>query len=68
VGTLTPTNQRELLTVNEAAALLRLHPMTVRSMIREGRLPALQLGGKGASVRIPVDELEAWLDDAPEAA
>jgi hypothetical protein len=30
-------------------------------MIYEGRLPALQLGGPGTSVRIDTGELEGWL-------
>jgi excisionase family DNA binding protein len=52
---------RELLTVPEAAERLRLHPQTVWRMIYEGRLPALQLGGPGTSVRIDAGELDHWL-------
>jgi excisionase family DNA binding protein len=58
---LTEAHESSLLTVKQAAAKLGLHPMTVRKMIRQQRLPAVQLGGPGTSVRIPADELEAWL-------
>lgn len=33
-----------LLTVDEAAQQLRVHPQTVRRMIRQGRLPAQRTG------------------------
>jgi excisionase family DNA binding protein len=59
--TLTVANRCELLTVKEAAVRLRLHPMTVRRMIRDGRIPAVQLGGRGASIRVDSDELERLL-------
>lgn len=48
---LTEAHEGSLLTVKEAAAKLGLHPMTVRKMIRQQRLPAVQLGGPGTSVR-----------------
>jgi excisionase family DNA binding protein len=64
---LTETHEGSLLTVKEAAALLGLHPMTVRKMIRQQRLPAVQIGGPGTSVRIPADELEQWLYGQQEA-
>jgi excisionase family DNA binding protein len=35
--------------------------MTVRRMIAEGRIPAIQLGGRGTSIRIDEAELERWL-------
>lgn len=58
---LTTANRHSLLTVKEAAARLRLHPMTVRRMIRDGRIPAVQLGGPGSSIRVAADELERFL-------
>jgi excisionase family DNA binding protein len=58
---LASADTRRLLTVKEVASRLCLHPMTVRRMIAEGRLPAIQLGGPGTSVRIAEAELEAWL-------
>lgn len=56
-----------LLTINEAAAELRVHPMTVRRMIGDGRLQALQLGGRRTPIRIPADALHAWLYSEGEA-
>jgi excisionase family DNA binding protein len=57
----TVAHTRVLLTVKEVAARLRLHPMTVRRLIRAGVLPAVQLGGKGHAVRVPEAELAGWL-------
>ena len=60
--------QRRLLTVDEVAQRLRVHPGTVRRMLVDGRLLGLQLGGPGSSIRIDERELHAWLynqgDDA----
>lgn len=39
--------------------------VTVRRLIRRGELPAVQLGPKGAPVRIDSRELESWLYDDP---
>jgi excisionase family DNA binding protein len=58
----------ELLTVREVAFRLGVHPMTVRRMIRDGRMPAMQLGGPGTAVRVDAAELERWLHGPPEAA
>ena len=41
------------LTVAEVAALLRCSEPTIRRRIRDGSLPAVQLGGAGSAVRIP---------------
>jgi len=41
------------LTVAEVAALLRCSEPTIRRRIRDGALPAVQLGGPHSSVRIP---------------
>jgi excisionase family DNA binding protein len=51
----------EFLTVAEAADLLGVNHQTVRRKIREGELPAVQLGGPGSHIRIPRDALNAWL-------
>ena len=55
------------LTVKEAARRLGLHEVTVRRKIARGEIPALQLGGRGASIRILENELERWLF-APDPA
>jgi excisionase family DNA binding protein len=36
----------DILTVDQAAAVLQLHPYTVRKMLREGTLPGRKLGAK----------------------
>ena len=49
------------LTVRETAALIRVSEDTVRRAIASGELPAVQLGGRGSSIRIDEAELECWL-------
>ncbi|HZN89443.1 MAG TPA: helix-turn-helix domain-containing protein [Thermoleophilaceae bacterium] len=41
------------LTVAEVAALLRCSEPTIRRRIRDGALPAVQLGGPHSAVRVP---------------
>lgn len=50
-----------LLPPKVVAAKLDLHVSTVRRMIRDGRLAAVQLGGRGTSVRVDEAELDRWL-------
>jgi excisionase family DNA binding protein len=50
-----------LLRVPEVAARLGVDPSTVYRWIESGRLPALQLGGRGYTVRVDERELETWL-------
>jgi excisionase family DNA binding protein len=57
----TIAKDKQLLTVREAADRLRVHPVTLRHWIAEGRVPAVQLGGPGTAVRIDPDELEHWV-------
>lgn len=45
----------QLLTVNEAAAILKMNPATVYRATRSGTLPHVRIG---RSVRIPQDQLE----------
>lgn len=49
------------LTVAEVAAELHCSEPTVRRRIRDGELPAVQLRGPGAAVRVPRAGLDAWL-------
>ena len=49
------------LSINEMAALLGVHPMTVRRAIRAGRLRAVRVG---RAVRIPRPAAERFLADA----
>ncbi|SRR6266540_1740956 len=48
----------KLLTVDEVAKRLRLHPITVRRHIRSGRLPATRIG---RSVRVREEDIEATM-------
>lgn len=55
------TNNR-LLTVKEFAAILRVHPITVRRAIEFGRIHGCRVGvGKKASYRIYESELERMM-------
>jgi excisionase family DNA binding protein len=48
-----------LLTVDEVAQRLRLHPITVRRHIRSGRLPATRIG---RSVRVKEEDIEKTIE------
>lgn len=50
-----------LLTVDQVAEMLGLHPETVREMARKGLLPALKLGGRTSPYRFRPAALEAHL-------
>jgi len=49
----------DLFTVNEVAAVLKCHPQTVRSYIREGLLEAVRLKGE---YRITQEDIDAFLE------
>jgi len=50
----------EFYTVNQAAIALKVHPLTVRRYIKEGKLKAVRVGG---NVRIALNELRAFTQD-----
>jgi excisionase family DNA binding protein len=58
----------ELMTVDDTAGTLGLSPPTVRRLIREGVLPAVQLGGKGHALRIRRADINRLLEPQPTAA
>jgi excisionase family DNA binding protein len=58
----------QLLTVQEAAQLLRQSERSVRRKIHRGEIPALRLGEGTGPLRIPADALGAWLYRDPEDA
>ena len=62
----TPERQREYLTVAEVAAELACSKPTVRRRIRDGEIPAVQLGGARSGIRIARAGLEACLWSEPE--
>lgn len=37
---------KEMLTAEEVAKYLRLHPYTIRRLAREGKLPGFKIGGQ----------------------
>ena len=47
----------EFYTVNRAAIVLKVHPLTIRRYIREGRLKAFRAGG---NIRIALPDLKAF--------
>jgi excisionase family DNA binding protein len=58
----------ELLTVDEAAARLKMHAVTVRRLLREGRIPGPKVGAR--QLRLSADALKAYIEgtDRPTAA
>jgi excisionase family DNA binding protein len=52
-----------LLTVQEAALLLRCSAPTIYRRIASGELPATRLGSGPAALRISERELDTWLED-----
>jgi excisionase family DNA binding protein len=56
-----------LLRISEVAERLGVHDRTVRRLINTGEIAAVKLGhGKRSPIRVPADELEAWLYAAPD--
>jgi excisionase family DNA binding protein len=51
------------MTINDVATLLGVSTRTVQRWISDGRLKAIQLGGRRAPVRVDPRELEQWLKD-----
>lgn len=52
------TTQEDTMTIDEVAAYLRLHPLTVRRLAREGILPAYKVGRRWQIGRA---DLERWI-------
>jgi excisionase family DNA binding protein len=58
-----------LLTLRETAAILHFSERTVRRLIADGRLRAVQPAGPRGPIRIPRDELERLVTpEGPEAS
>ena len=47
----------EFYTINQAAISLKVHPLTVRRYIKEGKLKAFRAGG---NIRVSVNDLRAF--------
>lgn len=52
-------NNELLISINKAASVLGVHPNTVRSMARQGILPARKFGRQW---RIHRERFEKWVD------
>jgi excisionase family DNA binding protein len=47
----------ETYTVEEVAKALKIHPYTVRRLVREGKIPAFKVGGQW---RFRKDDIDKW--------
>jgi excisionase family DNA binding protein len=56
-------SERQWLRIDEVAARLDVHRMTVYRWARERRLPVHQLGGRGGPLRVDEAEFERWLEE-----
>lgn len=59
----TTTNERLLLTVEEAAERLGIGRTLAWQLVRQGGLPSVRLG---RCVRVPLSALEAWIAERTE--
>lgn len=50
----------ELYTISQAALTLKVHQLTIRRYIKEGKLKAVKVGG---NVRVPLNELRSFMQD-----
>jgi len=49
---------QKILTISEVAELLKVHPITVYRLIKQGKLPYFRIG---RVLRFDADQLEDWL-------
>lgn len=56
-----PVATRALLTIREAAALLRISDSTIRNAIRNGQLRAFRFGTRGGTIRIVPADLDDYV-------
>jgi len=49
--------QKEILTAEEVAKYLRIHPYTVKRLARTGKLPGFKVGGQW---RFRKDDIDKW--------
>ncbi len=55
---------QEMLTVEETAKLLRLHPITIREYCSSGFLPSYQIAGKNGRILLKRSEIDNFLRQA----
>ena len=58
---------KHLLRLDEAAELLSVSARTVRRLIDEGRLIAMRLSTGNSPIRIPSEEVEAYIEAQKKA-
>ena len=56
----TPEGTAQMMTVDEVAAYLQLHPLTVRRLAREGSIPAFKIGRQWRVKRALLDQ---WISE-----
>jgi len=49
-----------IMTVDQVAAYLKLHPLTIRRLAREGEIPAFKVGRQW---RVKRELLELWMEE-----
>lgn len=52
----------QLLTVEEAAGILKIDPLTCSNWIREGKIPHIRLNGSRKAIRVPGKLLKAYIE------
>ena len=58
----------KLLSLDQVAEHLGVHRDTVYKLVRSGRLPALQLGGRKAGWRVSEEDLQAFIVNSKAVA
>jgi excisionase family DNA binding protein len=56
----TTPGSNQMMTIEEIAAYLQLHPLTVRHLAREGELPIFKVGRQWRAKRIILDN---WMEE-----
>jgi excisionase family DNA binding protein len=59
--------ENKLLSLDQVADHLRVHRDTVYKLVRSGRLPALQLGGRKAGWRVAEEDLQKFISNGKTA-
>lgn len=59
---MTSMTEDTLLTVHEVADRLRMHPVTVRNWLREGRLRGYRFGSDKMGWRVKQSDLEQFIE------
>src|SRR5215208_4127828 len=66
--TMNAERSHDLLTIAEAALLMRLSTPTLRRLIGQGVVPTVQVGGPNHAVRVKREDLDRLLEASPREA